>query len=574
MQAFKLIKILAYTAVAALLMCACGEKSPEELERANQKKSELAVRRAQVMIAENKLDDAIAMLENAYSECGANTLVCETLANVFAQKGQTASAGMFYELAYDSDNSRPEMLVFAANAYEATDSIDAAVNAYEKYVEKKPEDADIRKKLSAAYEKQGKYREALDSLNAFLKLSKRPPDTSEAAVIGRLYIGLKDIKNAKLWLETALKVTLPENTQTRKEIGLSLIRVYRAEKDANKLEEIVAMLDAIDRKLVNDKYPTLKANIAEYKHIQSEEKIKAEAKKAREEAEAAQKEVEMQNAAAKKQVEDEKKALAQSTAAKQNAQEGKSGEEIIDLTPEDAKNNAAPAEKKVNDGSATPNTPKESKTTAPSEKADGGAVPAQGETGGSNDKDVAKTIPEGQKAKTGEPAAIENHPLPPQEPLQEQKKQPADFDVYALEAEKAIKASDGQNALVYANKAISERIDSAKAWQLMARAYELNGSIDNACLAANEAYLINPSDENAIFLLGLLQKNKNAQNFLTRALSLYDKHKANAEFDYWLACAYRDNSDEANARKYFEKYAKSNPADKEHKRQAEEYLNK
>lgn len=573
MQAFKLIKILAYTAVAALLMCACGEKSPEELERANQKKSELAVRRAQVMIAENKLDDAIAMLENAYSECGANTLVCETLANVFAQKGQTASAGMFYELAYDSDNSRPEMLVFAANAYEATDSIDAAVNAYEKYVEKKPEDADIRKKLSAAYEKQGKYREALDSLNAFLKLSKRPPDTSEAAVIGRLYIGLKDIKNAKLWLETALKVTLPENTQTRKEIGLSLIRVYRAEKDANKLEEIVAMLDAIDRKLVNDRYPTLKANIAEYKHIQFEEKIKAEAKKAREEAEAAQKEVEMQNAAAKKQVEDEKKALAESAATKQSAQEGKSGEEIIDLTPEDAKNDAKPAEKRVNDSSATPNAPKESKTTAPSEKADGGAVPAQGKEGGSKDKDVAKTSPEEPKANIDGTAAIEN-PLPSQEPLREPKKQPADFDVYALEAEKAIKASDGQNALVYANKAISERIDSAKAWQLMARAYELNGSIDNACLAANEAYLISPSDENAISLLGLLQKNKSAQNFLTRALSLYDKHSANAEFDYWLACAYRDNSDEANARKHFEKYAKSNPADKEHKRQAEEYLNK
>ena len=37
MQAFKLIKILAYTAVATLLVCACGEKSPEEVERTNQK---------------------------------------------------------------------------------------------------------------------------------------------------------------------------------------------------------------------------------------------------------------------------------------------------------------------------------------------------------------------------------------------------------------------------------------------------------------------------------------------------------------------------------------------------------
>ena len=46
------------------LVCAIfGEKTPEEIAQINKRKSELAVRRAQVLTAENKIKQAIEILE-------------------------------------------------------------------------------------------------------------------------------------------------------------------------------------------------------------------------------------------------------------------------------------------------------------------------------------------------------------------------------------------------------------------------------------------------------------------------------------------------------------------------------
>lgn len=74
MQAMKLLKNSVAPAIlaCAVFLCSCGEKSPEETAYINKRKSELAVRRAQVLSAENDLKGAIAMLEKAYAENGAD----------------------------------------------------------------------------------------------------------------------------------------------------------------------------------------------------------------------------------------------------------------------------------------------------------------------------------------------------------------------------------------------------------------------------------------------------------------------------------------------------------------------
>ena len=541
MQAIKLIKIFA-CAVAllpAVFVCSCGKQSPEEIRRANVRKSELAVRRAQVMIAENRLDDAVVMLENAYNECGANSLVCETLANVFAQKGQTASAGMFYELAFDADNSRTEMLVFAANAYESTNSADAAANAYEKYLAKKPEDADILKKLSAVCEKQKQYAKALEALQKSLKVAKRPPDTAEAAIIGRLYVKMGDFSNAKLWLEAALKVTLPENTSTRREIGVNLLQVYIAQNDADKTQSIIEMLDAIDPKLVNTQFPTLKANIAERKHQMAEQKAKAEAQKAREEAEAAQREIIEQNEKAAK-------ALAE-----------KNAEELRKKEAEEAAK--AEAQKQA----AAKQT-----DTAKAEAAENKAPAKPAETESEIVSDIATDIPE--------PAAPQDQSaaVAPQNAAQSASaaKPLSDFDAIISRVKSAQKSGDKAAMLAEANRAVSERPESPQAWTFMAKAYELNGRLDSAELAATEAYLISNAPKEALCLLEILQKGANLENFREKALSFFGKYQT-ADFAYFAALAHESAGEKDEALSCFKRFLEEGDAkNAERVRRAEKFL--
>ena len=541
MQAIKLIKIFACAAalLPTVFMCSCGKQSPEEIKRANLRKSELAVRRAQVMVAENRLDDAVIMLENAYNECGANSLVCETLANVFTQKGQTASAGMFYELAFDADNSRTEMLVFAANAYESTNSTDAAINAYEKYLAKKPEDSDIHKKLSAACEKQKQYAKALEALQKSLKVAKRPPDTAEAAIIGRLYVKMGDIANAKLWLEAALKVTLPENTSTRKEIGVNLLQVYIARNDADKTQSTIEMLDAIDPKLVTTQFPTLKANIAERKHRIAEQKAKEEAKKAREEAEAAQREIIEQNEKAAKAL------------AEKNAEELRKKQAELAAKAEAQKQAAAKQTDATRGESPTDKTP---------------AKPAEIES--EIVSDIATDAPE-PAAPQDQPAAAERR----NEPQSADAAKPvSDFDAIISRIKAAQKSGDKAAMLAEANRAVSERPESPEAWTFMAKAYELNGRPDSAELAANEAYLISNAPKEALFLLEILQKDANSENFREKALSFFGRYNT-ADFAYFAALAHEAAGEKAKAQSCFKKFLEEDePKDAERVRRAEKFL--
>ena len=291
--------------IVSVFLCSCGEKTPEEIAQINKRKSDLAVRRAQVLTSENKLKQAIEILETTLRECGTNAKVCEALANALIQDGQTASAGMFYEQAFDADNTRPELLIFAANSYEQTGSIDAAGLAFEKYIKKVPNDSSIIKNLAKIYEKQGHFDKSLNTYMSAIKLENRNPNTSEASVIGGLFANLGNMVQAKLWLETALKVTLPENKITRKEIGENLIVVYLDRKEWDNLEKTIIMLDEIDPQFVNQKYPTLKARLAEFKHklAEVEETLNAdktrkqiEEENAKIEQEAKQKELELQKA--------------------------------------------------------------------------------------------------------------------------------------------------------------------------------------------------------------------------------------------------------------------------------------
>ncbi len=335
MQASKyiLIRVLfGLVSIISTLLVGCGEKTPEQIAQENKKLTDISVRRARVLMFEDKSPEAIKLLEETYQKCGSSPELCEALAYAYAQNEQLASAAMFFENASEQKGGDPELQINAAKAYEQSKAYDSATKAYQKYLKLKPTDIIAWKSLSACQEKNENYAEALNSMMSALKAAGRNPNTSEAAKIGLLFIKIGNAPQAQQWLNAAYDATLPTNTEVRKEILLGLVTVYLAKKEMVLLDETIAKLDKIYPKEIDKKYPELRKQIKTFKDnlkAAQEATIKAEEQKKKEEAEA--KKIEDKA----KQAQDEKKS--------ENKPESKE-QESIDNTETPAKDSEPLAE--------------------------------------------------------------------------------------------------------------------------------------------------------------------------------------------------------------------------------------
>jgi len=268
MQASKyiFIRLIPLAAIiAAAAVSGCGKKTPDEIAAENRKATELSIRRARVLMFEEKSADAIKLLEDTYQKRGTSAELCEALAYAYIQNGQTASAAMFFESAAAQKDGDPELQISAAKAYEQSNADASAANAYEKYLKLKPSDTVAWKSYSACLERLEKYSDALNAMMGALKSTGRNPNTSEATKIGLLFVKTGNPVQARNWLEAAYKATLPTNVETRKEILLGLATVYLAQKETALLNETVAELDKIAPGEIDKKYPKLREQLAAFK---------------------------------------------------------------------------------------------------------------------------------------------------------------------------------------------------------------------------------------------------------------------------------------------------------------------
>lgn len=582
MQAMKLLKNSVAPAIlaCAVFLCSCGEKSPEETAYINKRKSELAVRRAQVLSAENDLKGAIAMLEKAYAENGADPRVSEALANAFAQNGETASAGMFYEAAFDGDNSRADLLIFAANAYEQTDSPEAAINAYEKYLKKNPRDAQILKNLALLLEKNGEYSKALNTYMSAIKAENKNPDTAEAAVIGRLFVKTGNTTQAKLWLEAAIKVCLKENTETRREIYLNLIEVYLARKDMGSLENAVAELEKIDPKIIGERFPTLKANIAEFKHRLAEVDAVLNADKTRRDVE-----LEQERAAAEAKKQEREADAAATPPVKQTntptpADEKPRGDNSTASNAENAGNAGNTAASDKQNKQPAPNANAKTDKTDSAPEAARPAQPASKQSVSQKNTPPAKTDSETVSAAEKINGNTSSTPADNTTTTEEKKTPPpalkkpeTDFEKNLRLAREAVEKKDKTASVELANKTLAINPFSAPAWETMADAYALNGQFYDAFLAANEAYLIAPDNPKAAFkMLSLAWRSAQRDAFKRNFKTVAEKFPDAPETAFYRAYVCELDGDKPGAKKSFDEFLKFENSDAEMKRAAREYL--
>ena len=511
---FKLIAIFLLSALSFGL-CACSEKTPEQIAAENAKKTDIAVRRSKVFLFDEKPAQAIQMLEQVYQECGPSALLCEALADAYAQDGQLPSAAMFYDRAADLKNGDPELEINAAKCYEQSNLPDSAVKAYSKYLKSKPQDMVAWKAMAKCLEKQEKYQEALNAYLAALKAAGRNPTSAEAASIGILFTKIGNVPQARRWLEAAYKATIPENVDTRREILLALLSVYLAEKETVLLNATVEELDKMEPNLVREKYPQLHAQLTEFfKNLkEAEEAIKAEkAKKEAEEKEKAKKEAEEK---AKKEA--EAKAISESAKKEENA--GSQAE------PEPGK----PASPAQQTNSQPPQDPKSAITETFS-------------------------IAEEQ---------IRDVEIKDESPEDTLKSAEGSFEKLLELSKRSLAKGDAKTAEQAAHRAIAANRNDSQGWRALAKAYELQNRDNDSYMAAREAYVRASDDINAtLFYLRNASRIQNNEIFLNSLYRAHEKFPNNVEILVGLARTYKLIGDNRNAKYFYNVFL--NMAPKEH----------
>ncbi len=271
-MAGKIFKTISFLFLSAAIFAnsAWFFDSPEEKLRIQNQRIQEAVKNSQVLMFDEKNQQAIELLEKATNDYGENEVLCEALAYAYSQDAQYSSAAIYFEKAASFKNAKQSLLLNAARSYELCKSYDSALAAYEKYIKVFPKDGPVYKSIAKLLDQKGMYDSALASYMEFVKHSSRHPNTSEAADIGELFLKGKNTVQAKLWFNAALKVCDNSNKDVKTRILAGLIDIYLIEQDTQNLENAVKDLNAIDPGILSKNYPDLQNQINEYN-----EKLKA-----------------------------------------------------------------------------------------------------------------------------------------------------------------------------------------------------------------------------------------------------------------------------------------------------------
>lgn len=519
MQASKYILIRLFFCCAitvSTILSGCGEKTPEQIKAENQKITNLAVRRARVLMFEDKSADAIKMLEETYQKCGSSAELCEALAYAYAQNKQLASAAMFFENASEQKGGDAELQISAAKSYEQAKAYESAVNAYKKYLGQKPSDVVAWKALSQCQEKIEKYQDALNSMMSALKAAGRNPNTLEATKIGLLFVKTGNAIQARKWLEASYSATLPTNIETRKEILLGLITVYLAQKESALLEDTVAKLDAIVPNELDKRHPKLRAQLKTFRDNlnAAQEALNAERIKKQQEAEA------------KAKAESEAKAKAEAE-AKAKAEAEQKAKEAEAKKLEEQKQSTDSTASVVSDKSVD-------NTTAPAQETEQPVADSETVIQASEIKDSTT-----------------------------QEAQPSEYDVLIQKCYECIANNDAIGAEKAAHSALAKDSTQEAAWRALAKAYEISNKDNDSFLAATEAYKRNPDNIDAtLFYLRNASRVLNNEKFLNQAYLAYEKFPNNPEIWIDLAKTYKLVGKKTNAIYFYKLFLTHTP--KEH----------
>jgi tetratricopeptide (TPR) repeat protein len=476
-------------------------------------------------------EEAIQMLEALALNYPNDPEILELMGRIYAQEGDHTMAAFFLEQAHVQKPEDVELL------YETYQAVQAAGQPSGKILEKLA-DLSTETMTKALWVEIGRHRAENNQIEAALEAylkgvdpDKETPSPETAATIGQLFVKLGNYPQASSWLEIAADNDDPSALTAL----FGLLQIQLSQKNWSDAEATIARLNKQFPGAVEaSQWKQASDEIKRWRTAQQEMKAKLAAEEARKQA--------------AEKAEQEATEIAQSASAEsENAQssdleagEGGKSQVVADLEAAEAMANQ-PAQEALTTGEATGESPAESKMIA--------FDPSIAITPADPDFSIDVSFDEESTAAdtsfsietdTDTTAAVETfvaeEELPAAPPPVEA---PRTLEELLADAGAAEMDRDYKSAIRKYWAAISIANNRADVWNLLSRAYLIDGQLQNADTTAIEAVRLAPREvAYTLDFLRVAQRSRPPEEFLSQLETAYDRFPSSPEITLSLARAH------------------------------------
>ncbi|MBL6913118.1 MAG: tetratricopeptide repeat protein [Puniceicoccaceae bacterium] len=531
-----------------ILLAACS--SPEEKKAAQ-------IKEAHHLAEGGDSAQALELLENLSAEYPNDIEILNSIGQIYAAEGDTSMAAFFLEQAYLQAPDDTERLFQAYQSLEAAKQ--PAGHLLETLSTQAPEamTPDLWIRLGQIRHAENKLQPSLDAYLKGVDPEKAKPSSEVAASIGQLFVKVGNLPQAEAWLEMAADSDDPDALTAL----FGLLEINLRQKDWAGAEAIIAQLDKQFPGAVEaSQWQQARKDLVRWRATQDA----MQAKLAKAEAEKTAAEANVETVAQAGTEGAQREAIDQGSVDKETNGEGKA-QVIADLEAAEAMANAPAIETEIPEGEADGLAIEGDAVQAGSqainfdpsiviEPADPeitfevsyDPAPTAGSTTDSVDNNPAD---ESFTAVSAEPAgrtdAFQTMDMnTPAESIRPSER-PRTIEERLADAEMAELDRNFTSAIQQYWAAINIANNRAEIWNLLSRAYLVDGQLNNAETAALEAVRLEPSGvAYTLDYLRVAQRTKEPVAFLAELETAYDRFPDSPEITLSLARAHERISEQ------------------------------
>lgn len=513
------------TLLSTLILLA-GCSSPEEKKAAQ-------IKEAHHLAEGGDSAQALELLETLSAQYPNDIEILNSIGQIYAAEGDTSMAAFFLEQAYLQAPDDIERLFQAYQSLEAAQQ--PAGHLLETLSTQAPEamTPDLWIRLGQIRHAENKLQASLDAYLKGVDPEKAKPSSEVAASIGQLFVKVGNLPQAEAWLEMAADSDDP-NALTAL---FGLLDINLRQKDWAGAEAIIAQLDKQFPGAVEaSQWQQARKDLVRWRTTQ--DAMQAKLAKAEAEKTAAEANTETATLAETETEAAQREAIDQGSAGNETTGEGKA-HVIADLEAAEAMANAPAIETEIPEG-----------------EADGLAIEGEAVQAGSQAINFDPSIviepadPEITFEVSYDPAptagsttdSVEMNTAA--EPIRPSER-PRTIEELLADAEMAELDRDFTSAIRQYWAAINIANNRAEIWNLLSRAYLVDGQLNNAETAALEAVRLEPSVvAYTLDYLRVAQRTKEPVAFLAQLETAYDRFPDSPEITLSLARAHERISEQ------------------------------
>jgi tetratricopeptide (TPR) repeat protein len=528
------------TLLSTLILLA-GCSSPEEKKAAQ-------IKEAHHLAEGGDSAQALELLETLSAQYPNDIEILNSIGQIYAAEGDTSMAAFFLEQAYLQAPDDIERLFQAYQSLEAAKQ--PAGHLLETLSTQAPEamTPDLWIRLGQIRHAENKLQASLDAYLKGVDPEKAKPSSEVAASIGQLFVKVGNLPQAEAWLEMAADSDDP-NALTAL---FGLLEINLRQEDWAGAEAIIAQLDKQFPGAVEaSQWQQARKDLVRWRTTQDA----MQAKLAKAEAEKIAAEANAETVTLAETEAAQREAIDQGSADNKTTGEGKA-QVIADLEAAEAMANAPAIETEIPEGEAVqagsqainfdPSIVIEPADPEITFEVSYDPAPTAGSTTDSVDNNPAD---ESSTAMPPAPADL-TQAVPPvemntaAEPIRPSER-PRTIEELLADAEMAELDRDFTSAIRQYWAAINIANNRAEIWNLLSRAYLVDGQLNNAETAALEAVRLEPSVvAYTLDYLRVAQRTKEPVAFLAQLETAYDRFPDSPEITLSLARAHERISEQ------------------------------